>query len=75
MKKKYKYTFYENGCKVVSCVVNEAQKAAFERLIGTMAAYCSFHKHNIQFECTEIVTVKNIKLCKQFIKTRLVRAR
>ena len=56
MKKKYKYTFFVDGCNVASCVVNTPQKAAFERLIGKMARISSFHNYNVQFECTEIVT-------------------
>lgn len=53
MKKKYKFTFYENKRKVASCTVNVAQKAAFESLISSMSAYCSFHNHNVQFEIEE----------------------
>ena len=56
MKKKYNYTFFVDGHNVASCVVNKAQKAAFERLIGKMARISSFHNYNVQFECTEIVT-------------------
>ena len=56
MKKKYKYTFFLNKRNVASCVVNVAQKAEFERLIGHMARICSHHNYNVQFECTEIVT-------------------
>ncbi len=56
MKKKYKYTLFLDKRNVASCVVNVAQKAEFERLIGHMARICSHHNYNVQFECTEIVT-------------------
>lgn len=56
MKKKYKFTFFLDKRNVASCVVNTAQKAAFERLMGSMSRYCSHHNYNVQFEITEITT-------------------
>ena len=53
MKKKYKFTFFLDRCKIASCVVNVAKKGAFERLIGNMPRICSRHNYNVKFEIEE----------------------
>ena len=58
MKKKYKFTFYINHLTIASCVVNVAQKAAFERLMNSMVRYSSVHNYNVQFDITEIEVEK-----------------
>lgn len=56
MAKKFKYTFYLNGNKTATCVVNPAQKGAFERLMHRMAGYSACYNYNIQYESIEITT-------------------
>lgn len=56
MTKKFKYTFYLNGNKTTTCVVNAAQKGAFERLMHYMAVYSARHNYSVQYESTEIAT-------------------
>ena len=56
MAKKFKYTFYLNGNKTATCVVNAAQKEAFERLMYRMAGYSAHNNYNVQYESVEITT-------------------
>ena len=56
MAKKFKYTFYLNGNKTATCVVNAAQKEAFERLMYRMAGYSAHNNYNAQYESVEITT-------------------
>jgi hypothetical protein len=56
MAKKFKYTFYLNGNKTTTCVVNAAQKGAFERLVHHMAVFSARYNYNVQYESTEITT-------------------
>ena len=56
MAKKFKYTFYLNGNKTTTCVVNAAQKGAFERLMHSMAAFSRYHNYNVRYESIEITT-------------------
>lgn len=56
MAKKFKYTFYLNGNKTATCVVNAAQKGAFERLMRRMAVYSARDNYNVYIESIEITT-------------------
>lgn len=56
MAKKFKYTFYINGNNTATCVVNAAQKGAFERLMYRMADYSARNNYNVQYESVEITT-------------------
>jgi hypothetical protein len=56
MAKKFKYTFYLNGNKTATCVVNAAQKGAFDRLMNRMSYYSVHHNYNVQYESIEITS-------------------